>query len=99
MSIIKSVEIFVNQMFSLQKYKIENIKSLIKVFMASILPILFVIVYSCISYAILRLFLIFIEIYLIFTERSTILKYIRESLGGSLTSTLFRRFYYISDDG
>ena len=43
--------------------------------------------------------LVSIEIYFIFTERSTILDYISGSLGGSLTSTLFIRFYYISDVG
>ena len=67
--------------------------------MGSFLPMLFVIIYNCISYFILRLFLISIEIYFIFTERSAILDYISGSLGGSLTSTLFIRFYYISDDG
>ena len=43
--------------------------------------------------------LVSIEIYFIFTERSTILDYISGSLGGSLTSTLFIRFYYIFDVG
>ena len=86
-------------MFTLKKYKVENIKSLIKVFIASFLPMFVVIIYNCISYVILRLFLISIEIYFIFTERSAILDYISGSLGGPLTSTLFIRFYYISDEG
>ena len=47
----------------------------------------------------MRLFLISIEIYSIFTKRSTILDYISGSLGGSVTSTPFMRFYYISHDG
>ena len=86
-------------MFSPQKHKMENIKSFIKVFMASFLPIFYFIIYNCISYIILRLFLISIEIYSISTKRSTILDYISGSLGGSVTSTLFMRFYYISHDG
>ena len=67
--------------------------------MARLLPMFYVIIYNCISYVILLLFSVSIEIYLIFTERSTILDYISGSLGGSLISTLFIRFYYISDDG
>ena len=65
--------------------------------MASFLPMFYIIIYICIGYVILRLFLISIEI--VFTERSTILDYISGSLGGSLTSTLSIRFYYISHDG
>ena len=86
-------------MFSVQKHKIENAKSLIKVFMGRFLPVFHVIIYNCISYVIPGLFLVSIEIYFIFTEHSTILDYISGSLGGSLTYTLFIRFYYISDDG
>ena len=86
-------------MFTLKKYKVENIKSLIKVFIASFLPMFVVIIYNCISYVILRLFLISIEIYFIFTERSTMLDCISGSLGGPLTSALFIKFYYISNDG
>ena len=85
-------------MFSLQKHKMENIKSLIKVFMARFLPMFYVIIYNCISYVILRLLLVSIEIYFIFTERSTISDYTGGSLGRSLTPALFIRFYYISDD-
>ena len=67
--------------------------------MGSFLPMFFVIIYNCISYFILRLFLISIEIYFIFTERSTMLDCISGSLGGPLTSALFIKFYYISNDG
>ena len=59
----------------------------------------YVIIFNSISYVILRLFLTSLEICFIFTERSTILDYISGSLGGSLTPTIFIRFYYISDDG
>ena len=66
--------------------------------MASFLLLFYVIIYNCISYVILRLFSISVEIYFIFTKRSTILDYISGSVGGSPTSSLFIRFYYISDD-
>ena len=85
-------------MFSLQKHKIENIKSLIKVFTASFLPMIYAIIYNCINYVILLLFLISKVIYFIFTERSTILDYISGNLGRFLASTQFIRSSYISDD-
>ena len=67
--------------------------------MGSFLSMFYFIIYNCISYGILHLFLISIEIYFIFTKRLTILDYVSESLSGSLTSTLLIRFCYISDDG
>ena len=63
--------------------------------MASFLLMFYAVIYNCVSYVILRLFLISIKTYFIFTELSTILDYISGSLGGSLTFTLFIRFYYI----
>ena len=86
-------------MFSLQKHNMENIKSFIKVFMAIFLPVFYVILYICISYVVLSLLLISIKFYFLFTERSTISDYMSGSFGGSLTSAIFIRFYYISDEG
>ena len=86
-------------MFLLQKHKMENIKSLKKVSMGSFLSMFYFNIYNCISYVILRLILISIEIYFNFLKRSTILDYVSGSLRGSLTSALFTRFCYISDDG
>ena len=67
--------------------------------MAIFLPVFYVILYNCISYVVLRLLLISIKVYFLFNERSTISDYMSGSLGGSLTSALFIRFYYISDEG
>ena len=67
--------------------------------MAIFLPVFYVILYNCISYVVLRLLLISIKVYFLFNERSTISDYMSGGLGGSLTSALFIRFYYISDEG
>ena len=55
-------------------------------------------IYDWISYVILSLLLFFIEIYINDTIHVTFFNYIGGSLGGSLSFTLFIRFYYISDD-
>ena len=79
----------------LQKHNMINIKRPLKAFLAIFLPNLYII-YICISYFILRLFLLVIEIYLFYLK---FLDYTGGSLGEILTFTLFIRFYYISDDG
>ena len=56
-------------------------------------------IYDWISYVILSLVLCFIEIYINDIIHVTFFNYIGGSLGGSLSFTLFIRFYYISDDG
>lgn len=102
-----NVEIFINKLFLLLLQKhMENIKSLIKVFMASFLPKLNTFLYNCTSYIILRLSLNPIEIYYYF------LVVLLGCIGGMLcyflivsprfysyrpSFTLFIRYSYIID--